>query len=101
MGIQKNCKVKTPKISNCFSLLILHKKRFFCRNCNKTFIAKTSLIDKNKNISNNTELQIKLELMIKQSEKDISKRLDVSVSKIDRKLSEISSHTVLRHPTLP
>ena len=39
--------------------------------------------------------------MIKQSEKDISKRLDVSVSKIDRKLSEISSHTVLRHPTLP
>ena len=100
MGIQKNCKVKTPKISNCFSLLILHKKRFFCRNCNKTFIAKTSLIDKNKNISNNTELQIKLELMIKQSEKDISKRLDVSVSKIDRKLSEISSHTVLRHPTL-
>ena len=99
MGIQRNCKVKTPKISNCFSLLILHKKRFFCRNCNKTFIAKTSLIDKN--ISNNTELQIKLELMIKQREKDISKRLDVSVSKIDRKLSEISSHTVLRHPTLP
>ena len=100
-GYRKNCKVKIPKISNCFSLLILHKQRFFCRNYNKTFIAKTSLIDKNKNISNNTELQINLELMIKQSEKDISKRLDVSVSKIDRKLSEISSHTVLRHPTLP
>ena len=99
MGIQRNCKVKTPKILNCFSLLILHKKRFFCRNCNKTFIAKTSLIDKNN--FNNTELKIKLQLMIKQSEKDISKRLDVSVSKIDRKLSEISSHTVLRHPTLP
>ena len=100
-GYRKNCKVKIPKISNCFSLLILHKQRFFCRNYNKTFIAKTSLIDKNKNISNNTELQINLELMIKQSEKDISKRLDVSVSKIDRKLSEISSHTVLRHSTLP
>ena len=100
-GYRKNCKVKIPKISNCFSLLILHKQRFFCRNYNKTFIAKTSLIDKNKNISNNTELQINLELMIKQSEKDISKRLDVSVSKIDRKLSEISSHTVLRYPTLP
>ena len=39
--------------------------------------------------------------MMKQSEKDISKRLDVSVSKIDRKLTEISSHTVLRHSTLP
>ena len=39
--------------------------------------------------------------MEKQSEKDIAKRLDVSVSKIDRKLNEISSHTVLRHSHLP
>ena len=100
-GFRKNCKIKIPKISNCFSLLILHKQRFFCKNCGNTFIAETSLIDKNKNISNNTELQINLELMTKQSEKDIAKRLDVSPSKIDRKLSEISSHTVLRHASLP
>ena len=100
-GYRKNCKIKIPKISNCFSLLILHKQRFFCKNCNNTFIAETSLIDRNKNISNNTELQINLELMMKQSEKDISKRLDVSVSKIDRKLTDISSHTVLRHASLP
>ena len=39
--------------------------------------------------------------MEKQSEKDIFKRLDISVSKIDRKLNEISSHTVLRHSHLP
>lgn len=100
-GYRKNCKIKIPKISNCFSLLILHKQRFFCKNCNNTFIAETNLIDKNKNISNNTELQISLELMTKQSEKDIAKRLDVSTSKIDRKINEISSHTVLRHSTLP
>ena len=65
------------------------------------FIAETNLIDRNKNISNNTELQLNLELMQKQSEKDIAKRLDISVSKIDRKLNEISSHKVLRHETLP
>ncbi len=100
-GFRKNCKIKIPKISNCYSLLILHKQRFFCKNCNNTFIAETDLVDKNKNISNNIELQINLELMIKQSEKDIAKRLDVSVSKIDRKLNEISSHTVLRHSHLP
>jgi transposase len=100
-GYRKNCKIKIPKISNCFSLLILHKQRFFCKNCCNTFIAETSLIDRNKNISNNTELQINIELMSKQSEKDIAKRLDVSTSKIDRKLTEISSHTVLRHSTLP
>lgn len=100
-GFRKNCKIKIPKVSNCYSLLILHKQRFFCKNCNNTFIAETSLINRNKNISNNTELQINLELMQKQSEKDIAKRLDVSVSKIDRKLNEISSHTVLRHSHLP
>ena len=100
-GFKRNCKVKIPKISNCYSLLILHKQRFYCKHCNNTFIAETNLIDRNKNISNNTELQINLELMRKQSEKDISERLDVSVSKIDRKLNEISSHTVLRHPVLP
>lgn len=39
--------------------------------------------------------------MGKQSEKDIAKRADVSVSVADRILNEISSHTALRHPTLP
>lgn len=100
-GFRKNCKIKIPNISNCRSLLILHKQRFLCKHCNNTFIAETNLIDRYKNISNNSELQIRLELMKKQSEKDVSDRVNVSVSKIDRVLDEISSHTILRHPTLP
>lgn len=68
-GYRKNCKIKIPKISNCFSLLILHKQRFYCKNCNNTFIAETNLVNRNKNISNNTEYQIDQELMKKQSEK--------------------------------
>ena len=100
-GFRKNCIVKIPKQGNCLTRLILHKQRFFCKHCNNTFIAETNLVDKNKNISNNTNLQIKLELMEKQSEKDIAKRMDVSVSVVDRILNDISSHTVLRHPTLP
>ena len=39
--------------------------------------------------------------MKKQSEKDIAKRFDVSVSKTNRNLNDISSHTVLRHEFLP
>lgn len=100
-GFRKNCIVKIPKVSNCKTRLILHKQRFYCKHCNNTFIAETNLIDRNKNISNNTELQIVEELMFKQSEKDIAKKLDISVSKVDRKLNDISSHTVLRHSTLP
>lgn len=100
-GYRKNCIVKIPKQNNCLTRLILHKQRFFCKHCNNTFIAETNLVDRNKNISNNTNLQIRLELMEKQSEKDIAKRMDVSVSTIDRILNQISSHTVLRHSTLP
>ena len=100
-GYRKNCKIRIPKQNNCLTRLILHKQRFYCKHCNNTFIAETSLVDRNKNISNNTELQIVEELTHKQSEKDISERTDVSSSKVDRKISEISSHTVLRHSTLP
>ena len=100
-GFRKNCKIKIPNISNCRSLLILHKQRFYCKHCSNTFIAETNLVDRNKNISNNSELQIRLELMKKQSEKDIAERTSVSVSKVDRVLNEISSKTVLRHPYLP
>ena len=59
------------------------------------------MVNRNKNISNNSELQIRLELMKKQSEKDIADRLDVSISKIDRTLNDISLHSILRHSTLP
>ena len=100
-GFRKNCKIKIPKVSNCKSLLILHKQRFLCKNCNSTFIAETDLVDKYKNISNNTDKQIRLELMKKQSEKDVSERTDVSVSHINRTMTKIASHTVLRHASLP
>ena len=100
-GFRKNCIVKIPKVSNCKTRLLLHKQRFYCKNFNTTFIAESNLVGKNKNISNNSELQIRLELMKKQSEKDIADRLDVSVSKIDKVLNDISSHTILRHSTLP
>ena len=82
-GFRKNCIVKIPKQGNCLTRLILRKQRFFCKHCN------------------NTNLQIRLELMEKQSEKDIAKRTDVSVSAVDRILNEISSNTILRHPSLP
>ena len=57
----KSCKIKIPKVSNCYSILNLHKQRFYCKHCNNTFIAETPLVNKFKSISNNTELQIRLD----------------------------------------
>lgn len=100
-GFRKNCKIKIPNISNCRSLLLLHKQRFYCKHCHNTFLAETNLVNKYKNISNNSELQIRVELTKKQSEKDIADRVNVSPSKINRVLNDISSKTLLRHPYLP
>ena len=99
-GFKRNCIIKIPKQGNCLTRLILHKQRFLCKNCNKTFTAETSLVGKYKNISNNTELQIRVELMYKQSEKDIANKLDVSVSTVDRTLNNIANKAILRHSSL-
>ena len=58
-GFRKNCIVKILKQGNCLTRFILHKQRFFCKNCSNTFIVETSLVEKNKNISNNTDLTLK------------------------------------------
>ena len=97
----KRCKVKIPKVSNCNSLLILDKQRFFCKNCNNTFVAQTSLVDSNCNISKNTDYQVRLELTNKISEKDIAKHVNISHSSVNRILDKISTKAVLRHSTLP
>lgn len=100
-GFKNNCKIKIPKASNINTLLILNKQRFYCKHCNNTFIAETSLVNKFKNISNNTELKIRLDLMDKISEKDVAKNNNVSVSKVDEILDDISSKKVMLHETLP
>jgi len=94
-GFKHNCKIKLPKLSGYNTILKLTKQRYYCKNCNDTFIATTTLIDKYKIISKNSELQIKLDLMDKTSEKDISKRNNVSHNKVNRIVSEIASKTVL------
>ena len=90
-----NCKIKLPKISNYNTILILDKQRFYCKHCNTTFIARTDVIGYHKQTSNNTELAIKLELMNKISEKDISKHFNVSHNKVNRIMHELSNKKVL------
>lgn len=90
-----NCKVKMTKVSNYNTLLILDKQRFYCKHCHHTFTAKTNVVDFHKQISNDIELSIKLELMNKVSEKDISKHFNVSHNKVNRIMHELSRKTVL------
>jgi len=97
----KCCKIKIPKISNCNSLFILNKQRFYCKHCKKTFIAETNLVNRNCNISINSNFQIRQELQTKISEKDIANNTNVSHSSVNRILNDISTKAVLKHEFLP
>ena len=97
-GYKRNCKIKIPKIVGYNSIIYMDKQRFYCKHCHNTFIASTSLVNKYKNTSNNSELQIKLDLLEKSSEKDIAKRNNVSVSKVNCILDDISRKTILAGP---
>ena len=94
---KRNCKIKITKTCGYNSLLILDKQRFLCKNCNRTFTASTNVVDYHKQISNDTNLNIKLELMQKGSEKDIAKRNSVSPNHVNRILNQISEDKLVKN----
>ena len=96
-NFKRNCKIKVTKVANYNTILLLDKQRFFCKNCNRTFIASTNVVDFHKQISNDTKLSIILDLMNKGSEKDISKRNNVSTNSTNRILNEISNDTIIKN----
>ena len=94
---KRNCKIKLPKISGYNCLLALYKQRFLCKHCNKTFTASTDVVDYHKQISNNTNLNIKLELMKKGTEKDIAERNNVSSNHVNRILDDITKDKLIKN----
>ena len=99
---KRNCKIKIPKTCGFNTLLVLDKQRFYCKNCHKTFTATTDVVEFHKQISNDTNLNIKLELMQKGSEKDIAKRNNVSSNHVNRILDEIAEDKLVKnYGTLP
>ena len=51
----KKSLIKIPKISELNSYLELKKQKYKCQNCNKIFVASTSIVDYRCHISNNTK----------------------------------------------
>lgn len=99
---KRNCKIKIPKVSNYNAILLLDKQRFLCKHCHKTFIATSSLVDFHKQISNNTKTSVILDLMHKESEKDMAKRNNISTNSVNRILDDISSDKYVKNNgTLP
>ena len=74
-------------------LLELKKQRYMCKNCNETFVAKTSLVKKHSNISNIVKRNIAIELSKIQSMTSIAEKLAVSIPTVLRILKELNDTT--------
>ena len=94
---KKNCRIKLTKVSNYNTLLLLDKQRFFCKHCNHTFTASTDIVDFHKQISNDTRKSVILDLMTKDSEKNISFKNGISTNSTNRILHDISKDKLIKN----
>lgn len=101
-NFKRKCKIKITKVCNYNTILLLDKQRFFCKHCNKTFTASTNIVDFHKQISNDTRTSVILDLMTKDSEKNIAKRNNISTNSVNRILDDISDDKYVKNNgTLP
>ena len=96
-NFKKNCDIKITKACGYNTILRLDKQRFYCKHCNRTFTASTTIVDFHRQISNDTNLNIKLELMQKGTEKDIARRNNVSTNHVNRILDNISKDKLVKN----
>lgn len=95
-GWKKNCKIKITKVCGFNALLLLDKQRFYCKHCHKTFVAETNIVGFHKQISNDSKLNISLDLINKGTEKDIARNNNVSSSTVNRILHDISKDKLVK-----
>lgn len=80
----KMSRIKLLPVAGHPVLLELKKQKFFCKECHKSFLASTSLVDRNCFISRSVKHHIFTDLTLKVSEKDIAKLNFVSASTVSR-----------------
>ena len=70
--------------------LKLRKQRFYCKNCSKTFVAKTPIVDVGCFISKETRLQAMIKTAEARRVKDIARDCAISATTIQREVNKIS-----------
>lgn len=102
--IKHGTKRSTLKLGNVMfqpALLRLKKQRFYCKACDQTFTASTSLVDKHCFISTLIKSHIALELQAIQSMKTIAERVAVSPHTVTRVLKSVGEMLEPDCQTLP
>ena len=87
---QKPSKIPLLEQAGTPTLLRLKKRRFQCKSCRRVTVAKTSIVEKNCQISNLVRQKVAQLLTEKVSLTDIARRLRVSTSTVYRKLDQFT-----------
>ena len=87
---QKPSKIPLLEQAGTPTLLHLKKRRFQCKSCRRVTVAKTSIVEKNCQISNLVRQKVAQLLTEKVSLTDIARRLRVSTSTVYRKLDQFT-----------
>lgn len=93
--------VRLPAVSKKQTILRLHKQRFFCKHCRKTFSAQSNIVEDNCSISFNSRTSILLDAKNKISEKDIAKNNFVSHATVNSLLLKTYSRFIINKTHLP
>ncbi len=88
-------------VSGFNALLKLNKQRYKCKNCNKTFIAKTNIVKKHCFISNNVKYGVALKASNKISEKDIASDFNISHNTVNRIINSFFEKYKVNYKHLP
>ena len=87
---QKPSKIPLLEQAGTPTLLRLKKRRFQCKSCRSVTVAETSIVEKNRQISNLVRQKVTQLLTEKVSLTDIARRLRVSTSTVYRKLDQFT-----------
>ena len=87
---QKPSKIPLLEQAGTPTLLRLKKRRFQCKSCRRVTVAKTSIVEKNCQISNIVRQKVVQLLTEKVSLTDIARRLRVSTATVYRKLDQFT-----------
>lgn len=97
----KTSHIKLPMFGVYPTYLSLKKQRFFCKACNGTFIAHTSIVDRHCFISKNTKAKILIKSTDAQSLTDIAKDCSVSTTTVQRVINKEAKRYKPYYQSLP
>ena len=97
----KESTIKLTQVNFKPVLLKLKKQRFYCKHCQSTFTAKSSLVNKNCYISNSIKHAISLELAETQSMRLIAKHFNVSSHTVLKQLDTVGMNYQFNYHYLP